>query len=254
MTIVENSQGEFVPTRVSNSWPMYIYYRKLNKVTLKDHFHLPFLDQMIEQLGEKSYFCFLDGFFGFYQIQIAYEDQYKTTFTCEFGTFAFRRMLFGLFQRCTLSIFIDFIGKCRIFRDDFTVYGNDFDSCLNSLEKILKRCVDTNLVLDFEKCHFMTSHGTVLGHLVSSKGIGVDKTKIYVLQNLSYPTCLKDVRSFLGSIGFYRRFIKDLSKIALVLTSLLQKNVPFIIDDKCIHAFDTLKDKLTSSLILQTPN
>ena len=116
-----------------------------------------------------------------------------------------------------------------MFMDDFTVYENDFDSCLNSLELILKRCIDTNLVLKFKKCHFMGSHGIVLGHLVSSRGIEVDKAKIYFVQNLPYPTCLKDVRSFLGSVGFYRRFIKDFSKIAFPLTILLQKYVPFII-------------------------
>ncbi|KAL4016651.1 hypothetical protein IC575_024305 [Cucumis melo] len=154
-----------------------------------------------------------------------------------------------------LSIFTDFIGKCiEVFMDDFTVYGNDFDSCLNSLELILKRCINTNLVLNFEKFHSMASHGIVLGHLVSSKEIGLDKAKISVIQNLSYLTCLKDVKSFLDSAGFYRRFIKDFSKIALLLTNLLQKDVPFVIDNKCVHAFNTLKDKLTSSPIFQTPS
>ncbi|KAL0536754.1 hypothetical protein IC582_025715 [Cucumis melo] len=159
------------------------------------------------------------------------------------------------FQRCMLSIFTNFIGKCiEVFMVDFTVYGNDFYSCLNNLELILKRCIDTNLMLNFEKCHFMASYGIVLGHLVSSKGIEVDKAKINVIQNLSYPTCLKDVRSFFVSAGFYRRFIKDFSKIVLPLTNLLKKDVPFVIDDKCMHVFDTLKDKLTSSPILQTLN
>ncbi|KAL0553406.1 hypothetical protein IC582_007301 [Cucumis melo] len=161
----------------------------------------------------------------------------------------------GTFQRCMMSIFFDFIEKClEVFMDDLTVYGDSFDACLSSIELILNRCIETNLVLNYEKCHFMVSHGIILGHLVSSKGIEVDKAKIDVIQKLPYPTCLKDVRFFLGSVGFYRRFIKYFSKIALPLTNLLQKDVPFLIDDNCKKAFDDLKQRLVSTPILQSPN
>ncbi|KAL0548815.1 hypothetical protein IC582_013289 [Cucumis melo] len=211
ITIVKNEKGEMVPMRMQNGWRICIYYWKLNEVTKKDHFPLHFLDQMIKRLAGRSYFCFLDEFSGFYQIPIACEDQKKTTFTCDYGTYAFRRMPFGLFnapgtfQRCMMSIFFDFIEKCiEVFMDDFTVYGNSFDACLASLELILNRYIETNLVLNYEKCHFMVSHGIVLGHLVSSKEIEVDKEKIDIMQKFSYPTCLKDVRSFLSSAGFYR--------------------------------------------------
>ncbi|KAL0549683.1 hypothetical protein IC582_014170 [Cucumis melo] len=187
MTIVKNDKGEMVPMRMQNGWRMCIDYRKLNEVTKKDHFPLPFLDQMIKHLAGRSYFCFLDGFSSFYQIPIACEDQKKTTFTCDYGTYAFRRMPFGLcnapgtFQRCMMSIFFDFIEKCiEVFMDDFTVYGDSFDACLASLELILNRCIETNLVLNYEKYHFMVSYGIVLGHLVSSRGIEVDKAKIDV--------------------------------------------------------------------------
>ncbi|KAL0533995.1 hypothetical protein IC582_028272 [Cucumis melo] len=202
MTVVKNDKGEMVPMRIQNGWRMCIDYRKLNEVIKKDHFPLPFLDQMIECLVGKSYFCFLDGFFGFYQIPIACEDQKKTTFTCDYGTYAFRRMPFGLcnapgtFQRCMMSIFFDFIEKyIEVFMDDFTLYGDSFDACLASLELILNRCIETNLVLNYEKCHFMVSHGIVLGHLVSSKGIEVDKAKIGVIQKLPYPTYFLDLTS-----------------------------------------------------------
>nr|KYP40519.1 Retrovirus-related Pol polyprotein from transposon 17.6 [Cajanus cajan] len=133
---------------------------------------------MLERLAGKSHYCFLDGFSGYFQIHIAPEDQEKTTFTCPFGTFAYKRMPFGLcnalgtFQRCMLNIFSDFLENyLEVFMDDFTVYGSSFDACLDSLDRVLNRCIETNLVLNFEKCHFMVEQGIVLGHIISSRGI-----------------------------------------------------------------------------------
>jgi hypothetical protein len=161
-TLVANDKNELVPMRLKTGWRMCIDFRKLNAATRKDHFPLPFIDQMLERLAGKKFFCFLDGYSGYYQILVAPEDQEKTTFTCPFGTFAFRRMPFGLcnapgtFQRCMMSIFSDMIEHCiEIFMDDFTVYGDSFDQCLDHLSRVMKRCIETNLVLNYEKCHFM---------------------------------------------------------------------------------------------------
>ena len=112
VTIVANQKNELISTRVQNSWRVCIDYRRLNQATQKDHYPLPFIDQMLERLAGKSHYCFLDGYTGYFQIHIALEDQEKTTFTCPFGTFAYRRMPFGLcnapgtFQRCMVSIFM----------------------------------------------------------------------------------------------------------------------------------------------------
>ncbi|XP_052725945.1 uncharacterized protein LOC128194397 [Vigna angularis] len=261
ITVVKNERDELIPTRVQNSWRVCIDYRRLNQATRKDHFPLPFIDQMLERLAGKSHYCFLDGFSGYFQINIAPEDQEKTTFTCPFGTFAYRRMPFGLcnapgtFQRCMLSIFSDFLESCiEVFMDDFTVYGSSFDECLDSLEQVLKRCIETNLVLNFEKCHFMVEQGLVLGHIISEKGIEVDPAKISVISQLAYPSCVREVRSFLGHVGFYRRFIKDFSKKALPLSRLLQKDIDFAFDDRCKQAFDCLKEALTIAPIIQAPD
>ena len=108
--------------------------------------------------------------------------------------------------------------------DDFTIYGSSFDTCLDSLDRVLSRCIETNLVLNFEKCHFMVEQGIVLGHIISSRGIEVDPAKRAVISQLSYLSCVQEVRSFLGHAGFYRHFIKDFSKVALPLSNLLQKN------------------------------
>ncbi|CAJ2657946.1 unnamed protein product [Trifolium pratense] len=216
---------------------------------------------MLERLAGKSHYCFLDGFSGYFQIHIAPEDQEKTTFTCPFGTFAYRRMPFGLcnapgtFQRCMISIFSDFIENCmEVFMDDFTIYGASFDACLTSLNLVLSRCIETNLVLNFEKCHFMVQQGIVLGHIISEKGISVDPAKIDVISTLPYPSCIREIRSFLGHAGFYRRFIKDFSMIALPLSNLLKNDVTFEFDDACKKAFDFLKRALTSAPIIQPPD
>ncbi|KAL4312911.1 hypothetical protein GQ457_01G018570 [Hibiscus cannabinus] len=187
-----------------------------NKKPAERSFPLPFIDQMLDRLEGKQFYCFLDGYSGYNQIVIAPEDQSKTTFTCPYRTFAFRRMPFGLcnapatFQRCMTTIFSDLNEDClEIFMDDFSTFGEDFDSCLSNLEKVLIRCKETNLVLKWEKCHFMIDEGIVLGHKISSKGMEVDRAKIDVISKLPPPTPVTGIRSFLGHAGFYQRFIED---------------------------------------------
>ncbi|GJT19366.1 reverse transcriptase domain-containing protein [Tanacetum coccineum] len=222
MTVVTNDENELVPTRLVTGWRVCIDYRKLNEATRKDHFPLPFMDQMLERLAGNEFYCFLDGFSGYFQIPIDPKDQEKTTFTCPYGTFAYRRMPFGLcnapgtFQRCMMAIFHDMIEKTmEVFMDDFSVFGNSFSTCLTNLEKMLKRCEDTNLALNWEKSHFMVKEGIVLGHKISKKGIEVDKAKIDVISKLPHPTTVKE---------------------------------------ECIQAFQILKKKLTEAPILIAPN
>ncbi|RDY09991.1 Retrovirus-related Pol polyprotein from transposon 17.6, partial [Mucuna pruriens] len=254
MTVTKNQQDEMVPTRIQNSWQVCIDYRRLNQATRKDHFPLPFIDQVLEKLSRKSHYYFLDGFSRYMEIHIAPEDQHKTTFTCHFGTFVYTRMPFGLcnapstFQRCMTSIFSDLLQDCmEVFMDDFMVYADSFEACLSNLSRVLKRCIDTNLVLNFEKSHFMVTEGIVLGHLVSNRGIKVDKAKIDIITSLPNPT-------FVREDTCYKRFIKNFSKLALPLSKLLQKDVEFNFDHPRIEAFKELKSRLTSTPILQAPN
>ncbi|GJW31626.1 reverse transcriptase domain-containing protein [Tanacetum coccineum] len=220
MTVVTNDENELVPTRLVTGWRVCINYRKLNEATRKDHFPLPFMDQMLERLAGNEYYCFLDG--------------------CS-----------GTFQRCMMAIFHDMIEKTmEVFMDDFSVFGNSFSTCFSNLEKMLKRCEDTNLALNWERA--ILWH--LLGHKISKKGIEVDKSKIDVIAKLPHPTAVKGIRSFLGHAGFYRRFIKDFLKISRPMTHLLEKNTPFIFLEECIQAFQTLKKKLTKALILIAPD
>ena len=163
---------------------------------------------MLDRLAGHEYYCFLDGYSCYNQIAIAPEDQEKTTFTCPYGTFTFRRMPFGLcnapgtFQRCMMAIFSDMVEKTiEVFMDDFSVLGSSFDNCLENLRSVLIRCEETNPVLNWEKFHFMVQEGIVLGHRISAREIEVDKAKIEAIEKLPPPSSVKGIRSFLATLG-----------------------------------------------------
>nr|GEU85185.1 DNA-directed DNA polymerase [Tanacetum cinerariifolium] len=220
-TVVENEDNELIPTHLDTGWRVCIDYRKLNESICKEHFPLPSMDQMLERLAGNQYYCFLDG----------------------------------TFQRCMMAIFHDMIEKTmEVFMDDFSVFRNSFQSCLSHLERMLKRCEDTNLCLNWEKSHFMVKEGIVLGHKISMQGIKVDKAKVDVITKLPHPTTVKGIRSFLDHSSFYRRFIKDFSKIARPMTRLLEKDTLFIFSKECVEAFQTLKRKITEAPILIAPD
>src|SRR3954468_16960340 len=155
MTVIRNDKNELIPTRTVTGWRMCIDYRRLNQATRKDHFPLPFMDQMLERLAGKNFYCFLDGYSRYNQITVNPADHDKTAFTCPFGIFSYRRMPFRLcnapatFQRCMMAIFSDMVEKfMKIFMDDFTITGDSFDQYLNKLTLVLQRCIKTNLVLN----------------------------------------------------------------------------------------------------------
>nr|GFA10261.1 reverse transcriptase domain-containing protein [Tanacetum cinerariifolium] len=157
-TVVENEDNELIPTRLVTGWRVCIDYQKLNEATRTDHFPLPFMDQMLERLARNQYYCFLDG----------------------------------TFQRCMMAIFHDMIEKTmEVFMDDFSVFGNSFQSSLSHLERMLKMCEDTNLCLNWEKSYFMVKEGIVLGHKISKQRIEVDKAKVDVITKLPHPKTVK---------------------------------------------------------------
>ncbi|KAK1615325.1 hypothetical protein QYE76_020842 [Lolium multiflorum] len=173
MTVVPNDNDELIPQRIVVGYRMCIDFQKVNKVTKKDHYPLPFIDQMLERLSKNTHFCFLDGYSGFSQIAVKAKDQEKTTFTCPYGTYAYRRMPFGLcnapatFQRCMSAIFH---GFC---------------------ESIVERCEETNLVLNWEKCHFMVNEGIVLGHKISREVLKLIELKLKQLRRCPIRGMLK---------------------------------------------------------------
>ena len=209
ITVVPNENDELIPQRVVVGYRMCIDFRKVNKVTKKDHYPLPF------------------GL-------------------CNAP---------ATFQRCMSAIFHGFCEEIvEVFMDDFSVYGTSFDNCLHNLDKVLQRCEETSLVLNWEKCHFMVNEGIVLGHKISERGIEVDSAKVEAIEKMPCPRDVKGIRSVLGHAGFYRRFIKDFSKISKPLTNLLQKDVPFVFDDECKEAFEILEKALITAPIVQPPD
>ncbi|XP_015939616.1 uncharacterized protein LOC107465138 [Arachis duranensis] len=182
--------------------PVQVVPKKSGITTVKKDDGEVVTKRMLDRLASKSHYCFLGGFTGYFQIHIAPEDQEKTTFTCPFGTFAYKRMPFGL----------------------------------------------CNGLATFQR------QGIVLGHVVSHEEIFVDPAKVDVITTLPYPSSVREVRSFLGHAEFYRRFIKDFSKIALPLSRLLQKDVDFEFDSECVKAFEELRRVLTMAPIVRGPN
>ena len=137
--------------------------------------------------------------------------------------------------------------------DDITIYGGTFEECLANLEAVLKRCIEKDLVLNWEKCHFMVHQGIVLGHIICEKGIEVDKVKVKLIVKLPSSTTIKGVRQFLGHAWFYKRFIKDFSNLSKPLCELLAKDAKFIWDERCQNSFDQLKQFLTTPIV-KAPN
>ncbi|RVW78559.1 Retrovirus-related Pol polyprotein from transposon opus [Vitis vinifera] len=184
ITVIQNEKGEEVSTRPTSGWRVCIDYRRLNSVTRKDHFPLPFMDQVLERVSGHPFYCFL----------------------------------------------------------------------MVTREAVLHRCIEKDLVLNWEKCHFMVQQGIVLGHIISKNGIEVDKAKVELIVKLPPPTNVKGIRQFLGHAGFYRRFIKDFSKISKPLCELLVKDAKFVWDEKCQKSFEELKQFLTTAPIVRAPN
>ena len=154
-----------------------------------------------------------------------------------------------------MAIFLDMVErKIEVFMDDFSMLRKSFDNCLENLRQALIRCEETNLVLNWEKCHFMVKKGIVLGHQISERGIEVDKAKIKTIEKLPPSSSVKGIRSFLGHARFYRRFIKHFSKIAKPLSNLLIHGAPFEFDDQCLKAFLFLKEKFVSAPIVVASN
>ncbi|GJY48523.1 reverse transcriptase domain-containing protein [Tanacetum coccineum] len=154
-----------------------------------------------------------------------------------------------------LAIFHDMIEESvEVFMDDFFVFGDSFNKCLNNLDKIIQRCKDAHLILNWEKCHFMVKEGIMLGHKVSGAGLEVDKAKFDVISKVPPLNNIKGIRSFLRHADFYRRFIKYFLKIGRPLTKLLEKDTPFEFDDECQKAFELLKEKLTCAPVIISPN
>ena len=238
-------------------------FRKLNAVTKKDGFPLPFTDSILDTVAGHECYSFMDGFSGYNQIQIAKEDQAKTAFVTDLGIYASRVMLFGLcngaatFQRVATLAFQDYLRIfMEIFLDDFCVFGTKADHS-SQLKKCFDKCAEFGISLNAAKCQFVVPYGKLLGHRVSKRGMYTDPDKVSKIVNLPIPTTITQVRGFLGHVSYYRRFIQNYAQLASPLTALLKKlevGTSPIWTPECDEAFIKLKEKLVLAPILVSPN
>ena len=243
------------------SMRLCIDYRELNRVTVKNKYPLPRIDDLFDQLQGACVFSKIDLRSGYHQLKIKKEDIPKTAFRTRYGHYEFIVMPFGLtnapaaFMDLMNRVFKDYLDRFVIvFIDDILVYSKSKGEHEEHLRKVLQVLREKQLYAKFKKCEFWLDRMVFLGHVVSSKGISVDPSKIEAVVNWSRPTNVGEIRSFLGLAGYYRRFVEGFSKIASPLTQLTRKNVKFQWSEECEKSFQELKHRLVSAPILTIPS
>lgn len=240
---------------------LVIDYRKLNEKTISDKYPIPEITDILDKLGKTCYFSTIDLVSGFHQIQLANEDTEKTAFSVNSGKYEFTRMPFGLknapatFQRVMDCILREFLGKCCfVYMDDLIIFSSSLDEHRKDLMKILKTLKEANLKIQIDKCEFFKKEVHYLGHTVSEEGVRPNTDKIEIIKKWPIPKNEKEVRQFLGTLGYYRRFIKDFAKVVKPLTALLRKDAEFIISPEIVECFEKCKQLLTMDPILIYPD
>ena len=246
----------------NNDWRMCVDYRQLNNITVKDSYALPLIDEIFMFIGQNAkVLSTIDLFSGYHQVPMYEGDQDKTTFTTMFGNYKFCVMPFGLcnapasFQREMNRIFFDLIGVCLfIYIDDLVVFSDSVESHISHLTKVFNILEENGLKVNLEKCSFFKNEVILLGHVLSTKGILPIPDKVKVILNWLPPKNTTQLKSFLGAIGYYRKFIKNFSQIANPLFNLLKKDIQYIWSVECNNAFECLKNKLINAPILTPPD
>ena len=247
-------------SKKDGSMRMCIDYRKLNRATVKNKYPIPRIDDLFDQLKGSSFFSKINLRSGCHQVRIREQDIQKTAFGTPQGHYEFLVMPFGftnapaVFMDLMHRIFREYLDKFVIvFIDDILVYSKDEEEHKEHLGIVLQTLRDHQLFAKFSKCDFWHREENFLGHVVTAEGIAVDPAKVEAVVNWQRPKCAFDIRSFLGLAGYYRRFIKDFSSIALPLIRLSRKGVKFDWDEKCTDAFERLKILLTTAPVLIIP-
>ncbi|WVZ48601.1 hypothetical protein U9M48_000022 [Paspalum notatum var. saurae] len=251
----------FVEKKDQGGKRLCVDYRPLNAVTVKNKYPLPHIDILFDQLGGATVFSKIDLRSGYHQIKVREEDIPKTAFSTRYGLYEYLVMSFGLtnapafFMYLMNSVFMNELDKfVVVFIDDILVYSKNEKEHEEHLRIVLSRLREHKLYAKFSKCAFWLKEVAFLGHILSAKGVAVDPSKVEDVLNWKQPQTVTEIRSFLGLAGYYRRFIKDFSKIAKPMTALTQKNAKFAWSPKCEEAFGTLKKLLTSAPVLAQPD
>lgn len=258
-----NSPIVIVPKKSSDNSPKYRLccdLRRLNEVTKGDAHPLPNITEILDQLGGMTYFSTLDLASGYHQIEIKESDKEKTAFSVPQGHYEYNRMPFGLkgapacFTRLMNEVLRGLIGKsCFVYMDDIITYGQNLEDQINNLKLVFQRLRDHKLLLQPDKCTFLKQSTTFLGHIITNEGVKPDENKIKAVRDFPTPTCTKELKSFLGLAGYYRRFISDFAKIAKPLNNLFKDGVEYKWEEPQDLAFQKIKETLISEPILQYP-
>lgn len=242
-------------------WRVVVDYRGLNSVTIHDHYPLPNITDILDQLGNAKYFTCLDCYSGFHSVKIKEEDKHKTAFSSDIGHYQFNRMPFGLknapatYQRLMNTVLSGLQGtRCFVYMDDIVIYGFNLEDHNNKLKEVFNRLHCSNLRLQPDKCEFLKKEVVFLGHVITENGVKPNPEKIKSIVNYPIPKNVKEIQAFLGLCNYYRRFIEDFASIAKPLTDLTKKNKPFQWTENQQYSFETLKEKLTVKPILQYPD
>lgn len=260
-----NSPIWIVPKKLDASgkqkWRLVIDYRKLNEQTIDDKYPLPNISEILDKLGRCMYFTSIDLASGFHQIEVDPKDIQKTAFSVDNGHYEYVRMPFGLknapssFQRVMDNVLRDLIGKdCLVYIDDIVVYSVSLQEHLEKLTRVFNKLRQANLKIQLDKSHFMAKEIEFLGHIVSSEGIKPNPNKISAIKNYPLPKTTKEIKGFLGLLGYYRKFIHNLAKITKPLTSKLKKGAVIDFQPDYIQAFEKCKQLLMNDPILQYPD
>jgi hypothetical protein len=236
-------------------------YRPLNAVTIKNKYPLPRIDVLFDQLVGAQIFSKIDLRYGYHQIKIRASDIPKTTFFNRYGLYEYLVMSFGLtnaptyFMYLMNSVFMPELDKfVVVFIDDILIYSKNEAEHAEHLHIVLQRLCDNRLYAKLSKCDFWLKEIKFLGHTISQDGVSVDPEKVHEVMDWKPPTTVRQIRCFLGLAGYYRRFIPDFSRIAKPMTELLKKGVKYEWSHKCEDAFHTLRQHLTTSLVLAQPD
>ncbi|GJZ13506.1 putative reverse transcriptase domain-containing protein [Tanacetum coccineum] len=242
------------------SFRMCIDYRELNKLTVKNRYPLPRIDDLFDQLQGSSIYSKIDLRSGYHQLRVREQDIPKTAFRTRYGHYEFQVMPFGLTN--APAVFMDLMNRvCKpyldkfviVFIDDILIYSKDEREHEEHLKAILELLKKEKLYAKFSKCEFWIPKVQFLGHVIDSRGIHVDPAKIESIKDWASPKTPTEIRQFLGLAGYYRRFIEGFSKIAKSMTKLTQKGIKFDWGEKEENAFQLIKQKLCSAPILALP-
>ena len=234
-------------------------YRKLNAITQQDCFPMPRIDDILDRLGKSRYFTAIDLKSGYWQIKLSDDSIPKTAFSTPDGHYEFLRLPFGLknapadFSRLMTQILGD-LPNVEIYLDDITIHSKTYELHLIHLKEVFNRLKNVNLKINPTKCTWFQKEVKILGHVISENKIQMDPAKIETVKQMQFCKNVKQIQSFLGLTGYYRKFIKDYAKICQPLNNLIKKDTKWDFTDTCKEAFNTLKNKLTEFPILRQPD